>query len=75
MRTWALMRQLNSHIPLPWMYADDFNEVLFNHEKKGATNADAETNRVFIMLCQTMVCLMPVFLGINTHGQMEEREM
>jgi hypothetical protein len=33
--TWRLMRILSKQNKLPWLCMGDFNEILFNHEKKG----------------------------------------
>lgn len=33
--TWKLLRILNQQLNLPWLCAGDFNEILYNHEKKG----------------------------------------
>lgn len=34
-KTWELLRSLHSHYSRPWLCAGDFNEILFNVEKKG----------------------------------------
>jgi hypothetical protein len=34
-KTWKLLRVLHQQLNLPWLCAGDFNEVLYNHEKKG----------------------------------------
>lgn len=33
--TWKLFRILNQQLKLPWLCADDFNEIMYCHEKKG----------------------------------------
>lgn len=32
---WDLLRSLGSSIDLPWLVYGDFNEILFQHEKRG----------------------------------------
>ena len=35
LETWSLLRSLHRRSSLPWMCADDFNELLWSHEKLG----------------------------------------
>jgi hypothetical protein len=32
-KTWDKLRELRNNSPLPWIILDDFNELLFSHEK------------------------------------------
>lgn len=34
-KTWTLMRDLYAQEDLAWLCAEDFNEILFQHEKEG----------------------------------------
>jgi hypothetical protein len=34
-KTWKLLRILSQQSNLSWLCLDDFNEILYNHEKKG----------------------------------------
>jgi hypothetical protein len=33
--TWKLMRTIKHHSELPWIYAGDFNEIMFDSDKEG----------------------------------------
>ncbi|XP_074301071.1 uncharacterized protein LOC141632422 [Silene latifolia] len=39
-RTWQLMRELKSLLFLPWVVIGDFNQILFEHEKRGGAPRD-----------------------------------
>lgn len=33
--TWKLLRVISQQLNLPWLCAGDFNEIMYNHEKRG----------------------------------------
>jgi exonuclease III len=46
-KTWKLLRVLHQQLNLPWLCAGDFNEVLYNHEKKGGADSSTTSNGEF----------------------------
>ena len=45
--TWDLLRTLHRKFNLPWLVADDFNEILLSHEKLGRALRSETTIRDF----------------------------
>lgn len=46
-KTWDLLRKLRPLSSLPWLCAGDFNEILFNSEKKGGVPKSLNQLQVF----------------------------
>lgn len=53
-KTWELLRMLQSQNSLPWLCAGDFNEIFFNVKKKGGvlcTNMQLQNFRDAVEFC------------------------
>ncbi|XP_073353634.1 uncharacterized protein [Aegilops tauschii subsp. strangulata] len=45
--TWRLLSVLNQQMNLPWLCAGDFNEIMYNHEKRGGPSRSQKAMESF----------------------------
>lgn len=45
--SWSKLRQLNSRLNFPWLYAGDFNKIMTSNEKHGGSRRSQSQMKLF----------------------------